>query len=68
MIEVKLNGFQVRCINGYGHKENYLTEKKQKFWERLGVEIENSIQNEKGWMETSMLGQNYFQGTQMNAT
>ena len=44
VIEVKLNGFQVRCINGYGPQENDLTEN----WDRIGVEIENCVQNEKG--------------------
>ena len=36
VVEVKLNGMQTRCINGYAPQESDSMEKKEKFWSRLG--------------------------------
>ena len=47
VIEVKLNGMQVRCINGYGPQESDSKDRKQKFWERLSSEIEDADTNNK---------------------
>ena len=47
VIEVKLNGMQVRCINGYGPQESDSKERKQRFWERLSSEIEDADTNNK---------------------
>ena len=47
VVEVKLNGMQTRCINGYAPQESDSMEKKGKFWSRLGLEIEEADVNEK---------------------
>ena len=47
VVEVKINGMQVRCINGYAPQENDVIDKKQKFWKRLGDEIEDADKNDK---------------------
>ena len=47
VIEVKLNDLETSCINGYGPQENDGMEKKVKFWERIGNEVEDAIVNDK---------------------
>ena len=47
VIEVKIHGLQVRCINGYAPQEYDSKDKKDKFWERLESEIEDADLNEK---------------------
>ena len=49
VIEVNL-GVKVRCVNGYGPQENDLMSKKTKFWERLGLEVEEAISEGKGFL------------------
>ena len=43
-----MNGIQIRCINGYGPQEKDPIERREKFWERIGLEIEDSFEKEKG--------------------
>ena len=47
VVEVKINGMQVRCINGYAPQENDSKDKKQKFWNRLKEEVDDADKNDK---------------------
>ena len=56
VIEVRINGMQVRCINGYAPQENDAKERKSKFWERLSVEVEDADKNDKQYPDKDILG------------
>ena len=49
VIEINL-GIKIRCVNGYGPQENDLYSKKEKFWERIGLEAEEALINGKGFI------------------
>ena len=49
VIEVNL-GFKIRCVNGYGPQENDLISKKEKFWSRIGQEVEEATKEGKGFI------------------
>ena len=47
VVEVKLNGIQTRCINGYGPQETDSSDRKTKFWRKLEFEVEDAFELEK---------------------
>ena len=51
VVEVKLNGIQTRCINGYGPQDTDSSDRKTKFWRKLEFEVEDAFELEKadGW-------------------
>ena len=49
VIEINL-GIKIRCVNGYGPQENDLNSKKEKFWERIGLEAEEALKDGKGFI------------------
>ena len=49
VIEINL-GLKIRCVNGYGPQENDLNTKKQKYWDRIGLEAEEAIKDGKGFI------------------
>ena len=49
VIEVNM-GIKIRCVNGYGPQENDLISKKEKFWKRIGEEVEEAFNDGKGFI------------------
>ena len=44
-IEITTSGMRIRCICGYGPQENQNSTIKEKFWTRLGFEIDDATEN-----------------------
>ena len=49
VIEINL-GEKIRCVNGYGPQENDPIIKKQKFWDKIGLEAEEALKNGIGFI------------------
>ena len=41
-VQINAKDFSIRCVGGYGPQENDPIERKQKFWTRLGSEVEDA--------------------------
>ena len=44
------SNFPICIVNGYGPQENDSIERKQKFWSRLGQEVEDSLSSDSGFI------------------
>ena len=49
VIEVNM-GIKIRCVNSYGPQENDQNEKKENFWERIGREVEEALEDGKAFI------------------
>ena len=50
VVAVETSNFPIRIVNGYGPQENDSIERKQKFWSRLGQEVEDSLSSDSGFI------------------
>ena len=46
VIELFASGLKIRCVCGYGPQENHCISKKNEFWSRLSVEVEDATEND----------------------
>jgi hypothetical protein len=49
-VEISLSGFKVRCVCGYGPQENDTSEMKNSFWTQLGMEVDDALEAETGFI------------------